>query len=208
MFWPFEFRVGLLPWPFACGPPVPAHTHDIIHAVTGRLWARDFKDGMVSLSLMRGEDGRLQLRTAPGGCQLGSGAHPIVESDSDTYGAYIAHDHDRYVKYILAGDCAVASDLRPYQTRPAQRDFRLLASRCPPTVSYGQFFRTKPATSTIRCKVYDAPPRRGNYVSTLPVDFVFGPVQEVMSAYGCVSVRVDGFWINVWKQGTHYAIAL
>ena len=206
--WPIEIRTGLVAWPFEELPPGAQGVHGSDCSVVGKLTAHHFKDGAVPLTLSRGGDGRLRLSVMIGDELIGSAARPLRCSNTGAYGAYIAHEHDRHLKYVLLSRGVESPETVTYSPPFSHRDYRLMTSRCPPTVYHGQFFRTKPSGSSIRCKLYSAPPRRGDYISTLPPDFVFGPVQEIVSAYGYVSVCVDGYWINVWKQGTHFATSM
>ena len=135
--WPFEFRAGLVVWPFEGGPPEFSGAHDGDCCVVGRLWAHHFKDGAVPLTLSCEKDGRLHLCLVLGGEPIGSGTLPLRSSDTGVYGAYIAHEHERHVKYVLLCRSVDSPDVPAYPTVPGRRDYRFMANRCPPTVSHG-----------------------------------------------------------------------
>ena len=200
-----EFRVGMLGWPFASCPQVPARAFEADRAVTCRLRRDDFRAGVASFALRRDLDGRLDLSLGSGGPSIGVGSRPLEISSTGAYGAYIWHQHGRSVEYAMLskGPDSLMARAPSNAQSPCPHDY--LGE---PEARCGQFFRTKPALSRIRCKAYTAPPFRGRYASTLPPDVVFGPVQEVVSQHGYVAVNVDGLWINVWKHGTYFATPL
>ena len=72
----------------------------------------------------------------------------------------------------------------------------------------GQMYQTRAASSSIRCKLYDAPPWGGNYIRTLEVEEIFGPVLEWRDDNGYVSIRSEEGWVNIWvgrKNGISFA---
>ena len=113
--WPVEFRVGMLGWPFASCPWVPANAFDVERAVACRLQRNDFSAGPASLSLRRRVDGRLDLSFESGDTSLGVGARPIEVSGTGVYGVYIWHHYGRSVKYVMLTDGA---DTMMAQTPP------------------------------------------------------------------------------------------
>ena len=59
-------------------------------------------------------------------------------------------------------------------------------------------YQSPSARSSIRCKVYDGPPRMGRYIRTLEVEEIFGPVLEWLDSDDFVSIRSEEGWINIW----------
>ena len=72
-----------------------------------------------------------------------------------------------------------------------------------PDVKRGDYFRTRPRYSRIRCKGYTAPPWDGLYCGTLSPSFTFGPVETWIHGDKFTTVLVNGWWINVWTHKRH-----
>ena len=86
-FLPFEFHMGMMSWPFASCPPIPAHTCDVGHAVACRVQHDDFTAGAVELSLRMRGDRRLAVMRESGGALLGEGLRPLGVSTGAAAGA-------------------------------------------------------------------------------------------------------------------------
>ena len=80
--------------------------------------------------------------------------------------------------------------------------------------SENDYFLTKPEPTEIRCKAYADPPSVGNksgYILTIDPGTYLGPVEEVEHTHRFVTIRVKGYWINVWtseRGGNHFAKAV
>ena len=68
----------------------------------------------------------------------------------------------------------------------------------PPNPTRGEFYETMAASSTLRCKVYDAPPPYGRYLLTLAPNTIFGPVLSSVQSDRYMTVETAQGWINVW----------
>ena len=67
-----------------------------------------------------------------------------------------------------------------------------------PTIARGDYVRTKPPPTRIRCKGYSAPPDVGGiHLGTCAPGTYLGPVEEVTSGRGFITILVRGWWINV-----------
>ena len=73
-----------------------------------------------------------------------------------------------------------------------------LAVMMRPTPRVGDMYQTPSVRSSIRCKVYSAPPPMGTYIGTLGPEEFFGPVLEWQASDRFVSVRTEAGWINIW----------
>ena len=69
----------------------------------------------------------------------------------------------------------------------------------------GQYWRTKPAPTRIRCKAYSMPEPYGEYLATIDPGTYLGPVEMVDESSHYTAILVRGFWINVWGRGTYFA---
>ena len=77
----------------------------------------------------------------------------------------------------------------------------------------GAWFRTFGAWTTIRCKEYDAPPRDGAYIQTLPYDHYFGPVHVAVQLGPFVPVCVPRYeapteliWVNISRNQRRFCV--
>ncbi len=69
-----------------------------------------------------------------------------------------------------------------------------------PKLEVGHYYRTREASSTVRCKAHTGPPKTGRYITTLEPGTTLGPVDEYADMQWYVAVRVKGYWINVWAK--------
>ena len=80
--------------------------------------------------------------------------------------------------------------------------------------SKNDYFLTKPVPTNICCKAYVNPPSvedRYGYILTIAPGTYLGPVEEVEHTHRFVTIRVKGYWINVWtseRGGKHFAKAV
>ena len=73
----------------------------------------------------------------------------------------------------------------------------------PAEAQIGRYFLTKPASSSVRCRAYDAPPSLGGTkMCTIQPNTTIGPIEAVEDTYQFRAVLVRGFWINVWSASS------
>ena len=83
--------------------------------------------------------------------------------------------------------------------------FFKVAMESPPSVAIGQYYRTRPRWSKVRCVAYDAPPFDGRYITTISPGTTLGPVENYLQTAQFTTICVRGYWINVWREGVHFA---
>ena len=77
--------------------------------------------------------------------------------------------------------------------RPVPGDY--LRSRTHP------YFRSMPHNERVVCKGYTSPPSRpGRCIGTVSPGTYLGPVSDVEHTHHFVTVRINGWWINIWTS--------
>ena len=69
----------------------------------------------------------------------------------------------------------------------------------------GDYFCSRRRPTQIRCLGYTAPIPDGQYLGTMQPGTYFGPVQTWLHTHDYTAVFVNGWWINVWGHGIHFA---
>ena len=205
--WPFGFRVGLFPWPPPGDVPVAASKFDTQSAVTGSLDYEDFDIGHTVLVVGVNHDQRLLLHSVSHKRLIATGQSPVALSETGRYGVYVWYPYYRPVRFSL-----VANRQWDHQdilsAGPGSPPYLYSPTYCPPIVTRGQYFRTRPARSAVRCNAFTVHRWRMRYHSTLPPDFTFGPAADTSSRDRCVDVYVAGLRYRIWSRGVCFATPL
>ncbi len=74
-----------------------------------------------------------------------------------------------------------------------------------PDIAIGDYLTTRSGRTSVRCKGYTDPPYSGRYLGTIDKGVPIGPVEECDLREELIAVRIDGWWITVWKNGVNFA---
>ena len=72
----------------------------------------------------------------------------------------------------------------------------------------GDYFRTRPPPTRVRCRAYTAPPNRGGLICSITPGTTLGPVEASVHSGQFVTIMVRGWWVNVWsaeRGGVNFA---
>ena len=205
--WPLVFRVGIFPWPPRGEVPVKASRFDMQRSATGDLEYDDFDIGHTILVVGVGHDQRLSLHSVSHRRLIETSLDPVVPSETGQYGVYIWYPYGRPIRFSLV-DSPLWKQQGILAAGPGSPPYLYSPTVCPPMVSRGQHFRTRPAGSNSRCYAFTVHRWRMRFHSFLPPDFIFGPAADTSSREHTVDVYVAGLWYRIWCRGECLATPL